>query len=330
MNKNKKTNIVELLKRKDVPTNYEFYTPLYPCEDGKSTNCTVEYVPEFGLRLHDSSKLDGPIQVNDYGEFYDGGECLLYPNKAIFTWELFDVPYTTWESVTKEDNSIKRKETIGKLLKDAGGKDTGAYDFSESNAIFYVSALDDVIRGVDKYGMEGQYIIKSGHLLTEASESKPVKIPDLASVVTTRNGETGLVAAIEGTCVKIDTSPFTNGVMLPCSSSIYARDLHEATHEEIDAWNKGLHKKGCHYSITKKKVVDWFHPGDPVVVRYYDNNEAHELPEDNTWTYNLFSHCVDGMYYTVGGPYRHCLPFNGTTRLLIGTTDDYDPAKEEL
>lgn len=42
----------------------------------------------------------------------------------------------------------------------------------------------------------------------------------------------------------------------------------------------------------------------------------------NRWYAAFFSHYEDGRYFTDGFGYKYCVPYNDTTKHLVGTTDD--------
>jgi hypothetical protein len=84
------------------------------------------------------------------------------------------------------------------------------------------------------------------------------------------------------------------------------RFLRGETVSDWDVYTKDLTK-------VEKFDPKRFKTGDEVLVR-----------DDETcaWTYTLYSHYSDGIFYTSGGADRKCIPYNNETKHLVGTTGD--------
>ena len=100
-------------------------------------------------------------------------------------------------------------------------------------------------------------------------------------------------------------------------------EIRIATDSEKKQLFGALSNEGKVWDSEKKQIVDlkpkWITPKpfDRVITRG-DNNDI--------WTANIFSHIDQyGEYVTIGcvGGYPYCLPYDGETAKLIGTTDDW-------
>lgn len=80
-------------------------------------------------------------------------------------------------------------------------------------------------------------------------------------------------------------------------------------------------KEGKAWDEEKKKIIDLpkkcvFKPFDKVLVR--DCNHK--------WKAGFFSHYSEGLicpFICVGGCYGQCIPYNESTKHLLGTTDEW-------
>jgi len=179
----------------------------------------------------------------------------------------------------------------------------------------------DGIVYMDNYSY-GMFV--GGVALAKAKEQPKFKVGDVVICTTAKEIDTvGVITeldpnflfeASDDMCIQ---TAYENGRVFSINHSEVKR---LATPEEITKWNKEvLEPNHLHYSTSKRKIIHWFLPFGKVIVK--EEKETH-------WRADFFSNKEDEWYCCMSGNYEHCLPYNGKTAKLIGTTDDYEEKQE--
>ena len=105
----------------------------------------------------------------------------------------------------------------------------------------------------------------------------------------------------------------------PFASNRHIKDFKYAIEEERQRLFDALAKKGKKWDAEKKQIVDLqFKPFDKVLVRNLDEDE---------WKPDFFLRyepTSENFYAMISGaPWTQCIPYNDSTKHLLGTTDDW-------
>lgn len=291
----------------------------------------------------DGKEIEGRIAVaGDYLQFfYNHGDIYsvlisYYREHGVDCFDVFEIvprdpeTYRDWQvgdSATvpnEKRNDSAYKEIIfrsGELVicKDGNGDISGGYTCGQLHRLGYRLALTDI----------------ENQIIEEKKKFEP------------KDGDVCFVKTAAGNCfifIKRDHKSdeeihsyacFDTNLWSLCSAKVSCvcdrqsiRELRPATDEEKQRLFDAMAKQGKRWNAEKKVVEDVpkpyeFKKGEPVLVRY-DNGRwiiavFEKIVDDPDCPYMAF----DGEY---GVEYEHCIPYNGRTMHLLGTTEDY---KEE-
>ena len=324
-----KINISAILK--DKPNGIRLYSPIF----GECTFCCVrEDTNDICVKKHNGVKEF----FDSKGLYYNTGEVMLFPSKEMRDWEKFswkkgdvlirinsEYCIGIFDEWTSDDYSTFSAKYINLGLSDnfscsytCKTEEWGKTENSKN----YISEIERVMNG------------KLNLQTLEIQTQPEFKDGDIVLVESYMIGiNTGSMIAIFRKEKEIDKYKFSPALCESIEHDTYLREdsvvlspsdiqiFRPATDSEKQQLFDVLEKKGKAWDAEKKQVADvkpkWTpNPFDRVITRNAD---------DDIWTANIFSHMDShGEYVTIGcvGGYTHCVPYNGDTAKLIGTTNN--------
>ena len=321
----KELNIAAILK--DKPVGLKFYSPTFGC---------VTFNGVHKDKVYFFSKDTNAHSVKQNGKMFDDGECIIFPSKEMRDWEKFawkkgDVlisndsdEHIIFKGFSKSDYtkfegkhwiSVSKKRYVS-CLKIQNVQDYHIEDNKES-AQTYINTIEKRLGG------------KLSHETLEIEKAQTeFKKGDIAFA---DYGHKQAVFIVSG---KTDLSEGYNsfialdlrGLALDMGCMIFFKkdlcELRLATEEEKKQLFDALAKEGKAWDSEKKQIVDLpkkceFKVFEKVLVRESKTDE---------WTPNFFFkiHRDDERYVMVcGDMYNYCIPYNDSTKHLLGTTDEW-------
>ena len=131
-------------------------------------------------------------------------------------------------------------------------------------------------------------------------------------------------------CVEGYGNTFKNGKLavneeVPYYSKTWTHNLQPATKEQRDLLFQKMKENGCEWDADKKELrkikphynISDFKPFDKVLVRDANND---------IWVASMYGNYStdDNWFICVGNDWQQCIPYNGDTKHLLGTTDPCD------
>lgn len=285
-----KINIAELLG--GCPRGMELYSPIF----GKVYLDKIR--PHLGIVVTTDREQD------DFKEefLYDGrygmkGECMLFPSKGKTTWEGFVPPCKFKDG---DVCCIKTKEFEHICI----FKISGDPYYIEAYAIL---ANDNLY--IDGYPVCDTNCVKEIRLATEEEKEKLFKV--IKNLGYKWNAETKTLDKLIEPSFKVGDKvrhKNNHGVVFTITS------IEEDSYvcgAKAAFW---FDDQDDYELVPNKFDITTLKPFDKVLARDTDNS---------MWTATLFSHLRGMTFYTVGGWYNQCIPYEGNEHLL-GKCDDCD------
>jgi len=292
MNTNSQLNLLELLR--DCKDETQFYS----IECGKvvfhdiEDNYLLFYTENGGVRFYD---------FEGYSIDADStAEPILFPSKDVRNWSFYKVRYIKVNNQAETIKAIEYFEHEGYM------KNMYITDLS-AGGVVYIDAITHKIKTHSTNYLPDyyDYILSTGTELKLKEKQPKFKVGDIIC----DNIDVRLVS-----CIKNDLTE--DYLITPEKANEPEQVYRIATPEEITKWNKEvLEPNHLHYSKNKREITYWFLPFDKVIVK--EEKETH-------WRADFFSNKENEWYCCMSGNYERCLPYNGKTVALIGTTGNYE------
>jgi hypothetical protein len=330
-----KINVVEILK--DKSTRTKLYSPLY------GEVFLSRLVGNNGIRVL-CKGLDGSLGTDEKsfwknGKFTLGGEICLFPSKEMRDWEKFawkkgdvlscgfnnlcifekwaNIEYTEFEAKFATPNyrsAVLKTEYWSKTT-------------TESLIKQHISKIEEIKGGklnISTLEIEKQHEFKDGDILfTEDLLNGYIYIYKEPS----RGIDICYCYKITAGCLYICNLENRYDCVLP-SNTIKEYKTRFATDSEKYQLFDALAEEGKAWDSDKKQIVDLpkkceFKPFDKVLVR--DTEKEYWIP---AFFASFDEHSINGYAYRlVGDPdgvyYKYCIPYNESTKHLLGTTDKW-------
>lgn len=326
-----KINIAKILK--DKPQGTKLYSSACgKCElkeaDDKSFKVSF-YSSKFGFM----NGGEGTFDKN--GNLYDDGECIIFPSKEMrdwskFAWKKGDVlvsndsdrhiifkgfsknDYTTFEG--KHWISVSKKRHVFCL----GMQNVQDYHIEDNkdSAQTYINTIEEKLGGTlnrETLEIEKQYEFKDG---------------DIAFADYGNRQDVFIVSGITGLSGSLTLS-------MGCRTTFFKKDLCKlrlATEKEKKQLFSALEKKGKAWDAEKKQIVDLkpkceFKPFDRCIWKIRNC-------EGSIWQASFVSYVDEygatpmGMSIDEDLVNLIILPYNDQTKLLVGTTDEWEGGEQ--
>lgn len=244
------------------------------------------------------------VSLSKKGEYFTGGECMLYPQRDCYDWGCFKAKYV---KPAKENNN----EEIEKLLIDNGGILKSYYDYTAySDMLFYIDSITNAVRGVVNDTAAYDCVITTGTQLMITHQEPMFNIGDV-------------VVLVDNLGVIVDNVKYPEYQLTLQNTIAHQKSLeiHLATAKEIYKWNDTeLHNHHLHYDVFKRKIIYWFNDFEHVIARDTKSNGIWQLDIFRKYDSNMLT---DYHYECIGGTYDECIPYTEKTKLLVNTDKDY-------
>lgn len=319
-----KINVAEILK--DKPQGTKLYSLTYG-------DCFYqEYTGDFGIECQSQNEVQ--FNLDEYGRYCIGGECILFPSKEMRDWRKF-----AWK---KGDALVSNDSDSHIIFKGFSKNDYTTFEGKHWISVSkkrYVSCLE--MQNVQDYHIEDNKDSAQTYINTieerlggkfnretlEVEKAQP-EFKD-GDIVYADYGHKQAVFIVSG---KTDLSEGYNsfialdlrGLTLDMGCmSFFMEDLCKlrlSTEEEKQQLFDALAKEGKAWDAEKKEIVDLkqkveLKPFDKVLIR--DD-------EDHPWRVSLFGYKDANSYYCCNGcTWNQCIPYEGNEHLL-GTTKDVE------
>lgn len=320
------TNKIDIGKLLDgcEKTRCMLYCPLFPT-NGTEYNCIYEGVVtllsghgggEVTALSFRSLESDGcvfsRVNLNSYGEFFNGGELMVFPSATVRDWGCFNTFYIKACSVM----SIGDRNAAIKALCEKGGKNDAYNCVGDNDFIWYIDRIDGQIKSANRRKSDcAKYILDMGTELKYRDERHEIaKVGDVIIMDETD----AMYMVVEDSTLYDNRKEY--GYVTSIDSVAY-KNGRLATPEEIECWN-GCHleEKRLHYSASKHKLIDWFKEYDKVLVR---NDKKKVWPTRQFDRYDGVDKVLRTNYYCQDGlAYIYCIPYSDKTSYLIGKSDE--------
>ena len=311
----KELNIAEILK--DKPKGIKLWSPAF----GQCKLCDVALT--FSLPIDVEVSNGTHYYLLEDTRIYKDGKPMLFPSEEMRDWEKF--AWKKGDVIVNNINDIScvfdgwrdnEYETFtakfiysSKTWCDASWFYTTNNFAKSSDSEAFINMIEEQYGGklnLSTLEIERQPEFKDGDILTFCSFIFIYKMKDANMVYSHVSYDTD-----NKDCIRLNADmPF-------CINSFIA-DFKYATREEKQRLFDALAKEGKQWDAEKKQIVDLqFKPFDKVLVRNLDENE---------WKPDFFSKyysveeefgCISGMLW------KQCIPYNDSTKHLLGTTDDW-------
>ena len=326
-----KINIVEILKDKQQGTK------LYSSACGK---CKLEEVDDksFKISFYNSKfgfMNGGEVYLDKNGKLYDDGECVVFPSKEMRYWEKFswkkgdvlvskDNVYIIFEKF--EDETYTRFKGKHYLWKECDEEDYNKEETKMLTSVFE-KATDDV----------AQTYIKT---IEEHLDGKlNLETLEIEKQLEFKDGDIVVYGKSVAICRRIYKHTLSFYVSLTEMFGLLFADEVEsseeyrfATEEEKQQLFDALEKKGKAWDAEKKQIVDLkpkceFKPFDRCIWKIRNC-------EGSIWQASFVSYVDEygaspmGMSIDEDLVNLIILPYNDQTKLLVGTTDDWEGGEQ--
>lgn len=326
-----KINIAEILK--DKPKGIRLYSPIFG-------ECAFSFVrketDDICVKKHNGEKAF----FNSKGLYNILGECLLFPSKEMRDWRKFawkkgdvlvsndystEVIFYNWYDDTytnfygKHRLDSENKNNI--KYNDAFLCTTGRYSLEDKDAAqTYINTIEERLGGKlnrETWEIEKQPEFKDGDILS-CDEDTYTKHTTL---IFHKDGDIteSIVSLVRHSELVEDNEPIDDFFL---TRLYYARE-----YEKKQLFDGFSAKKGKTWDAVKKQIVDLkpkveLKPFDKVLCRN---------SKDDTWEADFFARLTrkeidytqSGKYLCVGDLWMYCIPYNDSTKHLLGTTDEW-------
>ncbi len=308
-------NISEILK--DKPKGTKLYTDAFG-ELSIEEICAED--EDFGITLLDN---DGDeLYFYNNGKYNVHGEPILVPSKEMrdwrkFAWKRGDVLVSNngSEVLFEKFNNDEYTEFIGRYVLELGDtiySDAGLLKTSVFKALHDGDKVKDYIAVVEK--------LFGGKLNRETLEIEKPQPEFKDGDIVVYGKSVAICRKIYNRTIYFYVSIDETFGLLSDDNRVSAEGYRFATEAEKQRLFDALAKEGKCWNAEKKIIEDakkehQFKPFDTVVVR----------DKDSKWTIDFYSFTeAKDCFVCVGGCWENCLPYNGKTAKLLGTTKDVE------
>lgn len=319
----KELNIAAILK--DKPVGLIFYSPTFGC---------VTFNGVHKDKVYFFSKDTNAHSVKQNGKMYDGGECIIFPSKEMRDWSKFawkkgdvlvskDNVHIIFEKF--EDDTYTRFKGKHYLWKECNVEDYNKEETKMLTSVFE-KATDDVaqtyIKTIEEH-LDGKLNIET----LEIEKQPEFKDGDIIKMTWDKYSAIVIFWEYSNFGKGFDSHVFFNIKTKIIEYNIHGHTLQDvilrlATDEEKQQLFDALAKKGKAWDAEKKMLVDLpkkceFKPFDKVLVR----DDA-----IYSWRIELFGRIDKNQefpYFCITGCWKYCIPYNDSTKHLLGTTDEW-------
>jgi hypothetical protein len=326
-----KINIVEILK--DKPQG----TKLYSSACGK---CKLEEVDDksFKISFYNSKfgfMNGGEGYLDKNGKLYDDGECVVFPSKEMRNWSKF-----AWK---KGDVlvGVGQRIIFEKFIDENYTRFQGKYSLStyeDKTLVADKRCYTSYFRKLDDSGNVENYFKKleeelGGKLNRETLEVEKVqpefKDGDIVCISGMGYLVYGIVKSIDYSSKKLEYYVLNDMSTLKFEDwlSFEDKQIQPITETQQIILFDALLKENKRWDAEKKMIVDLkpkveFKPFDKVLCRN---------SKDDTWEADFFARLTrkeidytqSDKYLCVGDLWMYCIPYNDSTKHLLGTTDEW-------
>lgn len=324
-------NIVEILK--DKPQG----TKLYSSACGK---CKLEEVDDksFKISFYNSKfgfMNGGEGYLDKNGKLYDDGECVVFPSKEMRNWSKF-----AWK---KGDVlvGVGQRIIFEKFIDENYTRFQGKYSLStyeDKTLVADKRCYTSYFRKLDDSGNVENYLKKleeelGGKLNRETLEVEKVqpefKDGDIVCISGMGYLVYGIVKSIDYSSKKLEYYVLNDMSTLKFEDwlSFEDKQIQPITETQQIILFDALLKENKRWDAEKKMIVDLkpkveFKPFDKVLCRN---------SKDDTWEADFFARLTrkeidytqSDKYLCVGDLWMYCIPYNDSTKHLLGTTDEW-------
>lgn len=324
-------NIVEILK--DKPQG----TKLYSSACGK---CKLEEVDDksFKISFYNSKfgfMNGGEGYLDKNGKLYDDGECVVFPSKEMRNWSKF-----AWK---KGDVlvGVGQRIIFEKFIDENYTRFQGKYSLStyeDKTLVADKRCYTRDFRKLDDSGNVENYFKKleeklGGKLNRETLEVEKVqpefKDGDIVCISGMGYLVYGIVKSIDYSSKKLEYYVLNDMSTLKFEDwlSFEDKQIQPITETQQIILFDALLKENKRWDAEKKMIVDLkpkveFKPFDKVLCRN---------SKDDTWEADFFARLTrkeidytqSDKYLCVGDLWMYCIPYNDSTKHLLGTTDEW-------
>jgi hypothetical protein len=324
-------NIVEILK--DKPQG----TKLYSSACGK---CKLEEVDDksFKISFYNSKfgfMNGGEGYLDKNGKLYDDGECVVFPSKEMRNWSKF-----AWK---KGDVlvGVGQRIIFEKFIDENYTRFQGKYSLStyeDKTLVADKRCYTSYFRKLDDSGNVENYFKKleeelGGKLNRETLEVEKVqpefKDGDIVCISGMGYLVYGIVKSIDYSSKKLEYYVLNDMSTLKFEDwlSFEDKQIQPITETQQIILFDALLKENKRWDAEKKMIVDLkpkveFKPFDKVLCRN---------SKDDTWEADFFARLTrkeidytqSDKYLCVGDLWMYCIPYNDSTKHLLGTTDEW-------
>ena len=315
----KELNIAAILK--DKPVGLKFYSPTFGRITFNGVHKGKVYFFSDDTNAH---------SVKQNGKMYDGGECIIFPSNEMRDWSKF--AWKKGDVLVSEDGTAHI--IFEKFTDDTYTTFIGKYHYANNN--YYVSECDSAI--TDLYTLETEnsaqtYINtieerlggKLNIVTLEIEKAQPeFKDGDIVCISGMGYLAYGVVKSIDNSSKKLEYYVLNDMSTLKFEDwlSFEDKQIHPITETQQIILFEALARKNKAWDAEKKQIVDLpkkceFKPMDWCLMKQ----------SFNIWClcqYAFTNNRYNTPYFAIGGnAYNECIPYNDSTKHLLGTTDEW-------
>ena len=316
----KELNIAEILN--DKPKDTKLWSDTFG--EVKLKDVTIDKRNGYPIFLA-TKVYDETLYLDAFGRYYKNTDCLLpciVPSKEMRDWEKFawkkgDVLSNSTGSLCIFDSWHSSNYTSFKAFYATPHYSDKVYDTKKwtketdkKNIKQYIFNIELCYGGklnLSTLEIEKQPEFKDGDILTYDG-----------FIFIFKNKDESVVYP-HATCDTCNKDNVVCNKYKPFASNRHIKNFKYATEEERQRLFDAIAKKGKQWDAKKKQIVDMqFKPFDKVLVRDLDEDE---------WEPDFFLRyepTSENFYAMISGaPWTQCIPYNDSTKHLLGTTDDW-------